>query len=291
MTMKIYNEPDGSTIIDGETGGEPRKVGLLVPKDPPNVFATLAETVPLLSDSEIRKVLDDPNRVNGRMLFGPDYTKDQNGRGACNGYAEAGLLERARVRKGLDRVKMSGDFAYCLMNGGSDSGSMLSDAMQLMLSDGICSEDTVKKHGLVHEYRKNRFPSECFEEAKRYKGLETYHIDTEQEILTALALGFDVCVAVQAGGSGSLDRYGIVQWGNGQGNHSVMIDDAVYDTQLGGYKFDHQNSWGTRWGDNGRSYLTWDRHFRTSVNVHRFYAVRSATDDPQGDNPPAPKGN
>lgn len=293
MTLKTYHEPGNSCpIIDGpesETGGEPRKLGLLLPKDFPNVCAKFADSVPLLDEATIRKILDDPNRKNGRNRFGPDWTKDQNGRGACQGYASAGCVERARVRRGLAHVKISGDFAYCLVNGGSDSGSHLAGGMQAAEHTGYCSEDTVNKHGLRHEYRKSQFPQECFQEASRFKGFEAYHADTKEELLTGLALDFDAVVAVQAGGSGGLDQYGICQWSNGSGNHAVLCDDVVYDTRLGDYKFDHQNSWGTRWGQQGRSYLTYERHFVQSIRVHRFYLIRSTMDDPQGDNPPQPK--
>lgn len=286
--IKEYHEPDGTQWLDGDTGGEPRKIGYLVPKSKPNLFTALGDAVKTLSVDEIRKIIDDPAYKSGRNLFPPDWTKDQNGRGACNGYAEAAALERNRVRRGQDHIRLSGDFAYSLMNGGQDRGSMLADGMRGMMQFGDCTEETVKKHGLVHEYRKNRFPQECFTEAARFKGFECYRLDTEAELYTALALGFDCVVAVQAGGSGGLDRNGIVQWGNGMGNHAVCVDGLVYDTQLGGFKVDMQNSWAIRWGDNGRCYLTFDRQLRVSIRTADFYATRSALDDPDGDNPPAP---
>lgn len=293
MTLKTYNEPnDPLPIIDGpddETGGEPRKLGLLIPDEPPKLYATLGDTIPLLDESEIRKILSDSNRMSGRKLFGPTVITDQDGRGACQGYAQAGVISRARARRGYVYEILSGDFAYAMVNGGRDGGSHLAEGWKSCEFNGTPTEATVQRLGLRHQYIKSRFPQECFEEAKRFKGFECYHIDTEQELLTACALGFDCVVAVQAGGSGSLDRYGIVGWGNGSGNHAVLVDDAVYDTQMGGWKFDMANSWSTRWGSQGRCYLTWGRQLSRSSSVHRFYAVRSTGDDPQGDNPPTPK--
>ena len=285
---KFYHENDGTFWINGDTGGEPRKLGLLLPKQRVTSFARFRDKVPVMDLAQIRKIIDDPARKNGRKRFGPEYTKNQNGRGACNGYAEAGAAERARVRRGLEHIKLSGDFAYSQMNGGRDQGSMLDDGMRNSMKVGICSEDLVRKHNLRWEYRADRFPKDCYEEAERFKNWECYSIETEQELYTALALDFDCVVAVQAGGRGGLDQYGIVQWGNGPGNHSVMTDDVVYDARLGGLKCDLQNSWDVTWGDQGRCYVTFERQLRQTVNCHGFYAVRSSIDDPQGENPPKP---
>lgn len=274
-----------------EAGGEARKLGLLAPEYPPEVYVRLRDAMPLLSESEIRRLVDDPSRIDGRKEFAEKYTKDQDGVGACNGYAVAGAVERARERKGLERIELSGDFAYALMNGGRDQGSHLAAAMKACEEVGYCSEELVRRHGLRHEYRLDRFPGECREEAKRFQGFEAYQVQSEQELYTALALKFPVVVAVHAAGDDSLDGYGVCNWGNGPGNHSVLCDGLVYDTQMGGFKCDHQNSWNTRWGDQGRSYLVFSRHFQQSIGIHSFFAIRSASDDPQGDNPPTPEEN
>lgn len=278
MTLPIIN-----------TGGEERKLGLLQPSSPPTLYQSLSDAVGVLSPEEIRKLVDDPKRVSGRKLFDEYWTKDQNGRGACQGYASAGAVERARVRRGLDHVALSGDWAYCLVNGGNDQGSHLEAGMKAAEKYGYCSQETVERLGLRHEYRRDKFPVECQQEATRFRGFECYAVKTEQELQTACALLFDVVVAVHAGGNDSLDKHGICNWGNGPGNHAVLVDDLIYDRELGGYKYDHQNSWSTAWGDNGRSYLTFDRHFKQSIGIHLFYAIRSTSDDPQGDNPPEPK--
>lgn len=292
MTLVTYHEPDGSVIIDGpesETGGEPRKLGLLLPKEPPMVFQDIADVMPMLEPNEIRKLIDDPDRKMGRNRFSDDIIKDQNGRGACQGYASAGALERARVLRGLEHVALSGDFAYALVNGGRDSGSHLGNGMKAGEQTGYCTEGLILAKGLRHEYRLSNFPQECRTEAARFKGFEGYHARTEQALYTGIALGFVAVVAVQAGGSGGLDQYELVQWGNGPGNHAVGADDLVYDTRLGDFKLDHFNSWGRRWGRSGRSYLNYKRHFQQSIGVHTFYLFRSTMDDPQGDNPPQPK--
>jgi hypothetical protein len=53
--------------------------------------------------------------------------------------------------------------------------------------------------------------------------------------------------------------------------------------------FDEFNSWGLRTGDQGYAWLTWRRHFASTVRYHRFNVCRTTTDDPQAVNPPAAK--
>lgn len=204
----------------------------------------------------------------------------------CQGYASAACVEKARWLSGQDFVALSGDFAYSLVNGGRDRGSQLSEGFMAASRTGYCPEDTP---GLVRwEYRKSRMPKAAFDAAARFRGISGYYCDNEQEFATALAYGFVGVVAVHVAGSYSrLDSYGVSRGGNGMGNHAVCVDDLVYDDALGDFKYDSPNSWKRSWGDNGRCFYTFDRHFQRTIKVHKFYVFPTSNQDPEGDNPPS----
>jgi hypothetical protein len=267
--------------------GEQRKLGLTADdREKAATFKVFADEYPVFDANEIRDRLQGRER-SARDVFGSDWIKDQDGIGACQGYASAACVERCRFEAGQVHVKLSGDFAYALVNGGVDRGSALSAGMRAAADVGYAPESTP---GLRrHEWRKSRMPQAAFQEAKRFKGLEGYRVRSELELASALVQNFYAVVAVHAARNyGSLDRYGISRGPNGRGNHAVCIDEVVYDAQAGVFKFDQPNSWGTRWGDGGRIFLTWERQLRTTNQYHAFYVFPSAIVDPD-QNIPTPK--
>ncbi|MAT51500.1 MAG: hypothetical protein CMK32_09990 [Porticoccaceae bacterium] len=263
------------------------KLGLRKPpKELPVTYAPLVGALPrLLTYDEIKARCESVDRRPSRDRWGPDTIKDQDGRGACQGYASAGMAERVRESSGQKRVVLSGDFSYSLANGGRDQGSALSRGFMAATQVGYAPEDTP---GLKRwEYRKSHMPQAAFAAASRFKGIDGFYCETQQEFFTALALGMIGVIAVHVAGAFSqLDNYGISQGGNGDGNHAVCADDLVYDRRLGGFKIDSPNSWKRTWGDNGRCYYTFERHLRRTIEVHKFYVFPILTQDPQGDNPP-----
>ena len=92
-------------------------------------------------------------------------------------------------------------------------------------------------------------------------------------------------IAVHVAGSfSSVDSNGRVPATDGVGNHSVSVDDLrEFNGEL---EFDMVNSWGRRFGQEGRGWVSWKRHLRTTSRNHAFYLIRSTIDDPQADNPP-----
>lgn len=282
-------------IISGKNGGLDSivgpegnliKLGLLAPDDSsPRVFASIESSPLMLTKEQIMAAVTlFKNRKTAREIFTPDWIKDQDGLGACQGYASAGATERAIVLRGGKHVKLSGDFAYSLVNGGRDNGSQLASGLIACQETGYAPEDTP---GLTRwEYRKNRMPAAAFEAAKRFRGFEGYEATTELGLYSGLARGFVGVIAVHVAGNYSrLDKYGISQGGNGPGNHAVCVDDLIWDASYGQFKIDSPGSWKTSWGDNGRCYFTFERHLKQTRNNHKFYLLRSASDDPLSDNP------
>jgi len=281
----IHNPGDELDCIVGPEGSL-IKLGLLLPDaDSPNVFASIESSPLMMTSEQIVAAVKMTNRKPAREIWGDDWIKDQDGIGACQGYASASAIERARWMRGLEHVKLSGDYAYALVNGGRDNGSQLANGLRACQESGYAPESTP---GLKRwEWRPTRIPAAAHQAAKRYRGFEGYVATTEAGLYSGLAQGFVGVIAVHVAGAYSrLDRHGISMGGNGVGNHAVCVDDLVYDAAFGGLKIDSPNSWKLSWGDRGRCYYTWDRHLRQTSRNHKIYLLRSASDDSQADNPP-----
>jgi len=258
-------------IIDGEEKG----TGLLLP--PVACFSTLPiweNRLPVWNEAEI---LDTARSglMDGRKLFGRDWIKDQKSHGSCNGFAGASALSRSRVRRGLDRVDLSGAYLYSLINGGQDRGSMLDDGMNTIQQRGIAPESLVAWDQI---YPRQYDRAKADAEAGKYKGWECYAVKTLPGLWTALAAGWDCVVAVHAG-----DNFmragvnGVVGVENGPGNHAVAADGVYYSDRAGQLVACGVNSWNTAYGVEGRMGLT-EAHFRQTMQHHVFYAIRSTTD-------------
>ena len=266
--------PDGNLI----------KLGLLAPSGPLPMMTQYEDVEGTLSDEELREMVTRSDRQIARERWDDKWIKDQDGRGACQGYGSASCVERVRDLGGQEFVELSGDAAYALVNGGRDRGSALSSGVKAAAEVGYPPASLVPRW----EYRKSRIPQKAWSEASRFRGFEPMRVSTERGLYSALARGFVGVIAVHVSGRFSqLDRNGISLGRNGTGNHAVCADDIVWDAGIGEYKIDSPNSWKVRWGDNGRCYYTFDRQLRRTIQTHSFYVFRSATEDPEGDNPPA----
>lgn len=255
-------------IIDAD--GNTRRLGSLLP--PPgfvSALPTFESEHPVWGDADIRRVIANSNRKPSRVVFDASWVKNQGSHGSCNGFAGASALSKARVKRGLKRLDLSGAFLYSLINGGRDNGSILSDGMEAVQTAGICPESLVG----VDQIYQHLQPANARTEAAKHKGLAAYPVQTKQGFRTALAAGFVVIVAVQAGPRfQTFNKNGIAYVDSGSGNHAVHVDDIL---NIGGTEvYDMQNSWGTRFGQNGRLYLTWES-FEQPFSNHVFYAIAS----------------
>lgn len=255
--------------------------GCLIPSKRPETLQAFADVVPILTKDEIGKILQNSKRKMGRNRFGPEFIGYQGNIGSCNGYAGAKALERVRVLHGHKWVKLSGEGLYAQINGGVDMGSGLDEGMHCLLDNGVPPEELVP----FFEYRKRKISDEAWKAASRFKALEAYRVDTEEELATGLALNYIGVVAVHAGGQfQKLDGDGVVYQTFGLPNHAVGTDDVrIFDNE---YQFDMFNSWSTDYGDNGRGWLTWKKHLSQSSKMAAFYLIRSVVRDDEGNNPP-----
>lgn len=256
-------------IVD--EGGEVRRLGsLTVPDGFVSSFKTFETEHPVWDDKDIRRAITDPNRRPRRTIFDRRWILDQKSHGSCNGFAGAGALSRARYLRGLtDGLLLSGAYLYSLINGGKDNGSALEAGMQALPVHGLPPGKLVT-WDMIYPHLQ---PPNAKAEALKHKGKQLWACQTKQGYRTAVAAGFPCIVAVHAGRNfQNLNQKGISGADNGKGNHAVLTDDMCL---VGGTEvFDMANSWNLGFGEDGRSYLTWDS-FEQTFGYHTFYAIGS----------------
>lgn len=242
------------------------------------------KAIPNLKDVGLPKVsLDDAieycksKLFFARNVFGPTWIGNQGQAGSCNGYAGAKALQRARVRRRLDFIKLSGEGLYGQINGNRDDGSQLVDGMVAIAETGVPTEELIPPRTAIYT---SKFPDSWKEVASHYKAEEPYALMDEWDLVSALVLGFDVVVAVHVGNNWTtMDSNHIIPYSPGPGNHAVGVDDIRYRGTR--FEFEHYGSWGTSVHDNGRAFLTWEGHLQSTRKNHGFYAIRSTIDDKQ----------
>lgn len=218
--------------------------------------------------------------IDRRGLFNmKDWAIDQKSHGSCVGFSSAAALMRLRVIEGMGFQRLSGAYTYSWINGGHDRGAIISESLTSLQNHGTCLETTV---GWDQIYR-DQIPATANAEAKRFKVLEAYRVDSFDHAVTALQLGFIVVYPVMVGNNFlRLDGNGVSGWDAGAGNHAVHADGCGV-LPNGQWYLDLPNSWGLSFGENGRTKTT-QRHW-DSVE-HDAYAIRAATTDPEESGPP-----
>jgi hypothetical protein len=265
--------PDGATV----------GTGLQIPVRLSDAFPLYESSGPMLTDAQIEDIAKS-GTARGRDRFDESWIGNQRDKGSCNGWAGAKVLQRARVRRGLPRVNLSGAYLYSLINGGRDNGSMLDDGMAAIQSRGVATEETVP-WDRIYPSQYDRAKADA--EAVKYKGFECYAVRTRAALFSALALGFDCVVAVHAdNGFMQVDADAVAGGGNGPGNHAVGADGIYWSPRRNRPVADGYNSWSLTYGVRGRMGLDWNAHFAPTTQYHQFFACRSTTDG--GDSfPPA----
>lgn len=262
--------------------GEERRLGCLSPilLGKPTLKAPLwADKKPTFTLEELKA-----RPVNRRAMFRQDWVKNQRSHGSCNGFSTAAAVTKTRVLHGQPRVDLSGAFAYSQMNGGRDNGSTLDDGMEVCQRIGIAPES----FGGWDRIWQRDYGQDAYEAAKRFKVEEAFVIDSDLELASAILCDYIPVVAVHVGsGFDSVGTDGVSRGGAGVGNHSIHLDGYKWSDSLNCLIYDNEGSWGSGWGDDGRIFLTWERHFRSCRQYHQFWAVRGVAEDPKDDeNPP-----
>lgn len=258
------------------SGGHRRILASLPPKKDFGGLKKFRDAAPLVPESDWKP-------IGRRALFpATTWVLDQDGIGSCVGNGSAGALRRARLLAGQADVELSPGALYAQINGGSDDGAVISDALTALQQIGTCS------YAMVGEepFYLNQLPPGWQQQAARFKIEQAYHCQDFNEICSALQLGFVVVYGIMVGNRfENFDQYGVAGHASGPGNHCMMADGMAILPD-GRTVLDNVNSWGATWGPwgNGRCYLD-EAHFENGDQPDAF-AIQAPIDDPQGAEPP-----
>jgi len=215
---------------------------------PPSISLKLGSTQPLpdIPESEWREFnyTDNPSF--------PVKIKDQGQSNGCNGHAAATCSEVARWIAGMPYEELSPWYIYANLCRGWDTGSSISDALQFLVSKGVCNS----KHVPYGTINPSRIKPDATTDAIKHR-IEIGHTLTSFRdlcISAQLRQPFNFSISVNTGFN-SLDKNGCPSNISGSHNHAVM--GGIGMKRVGGQWFIlWQNSWSIRWGMNGRAWLS-----------------------------------
>lgn len=227
-------------------------------------------TAPMISRSEWGKIITEI----GNDFYSPHLppVHDQDGIGQCNADATTGMGEYQRSAQGLPYIELSAADLYDRINGGSDRGSLLEDALGEMMKNGVGTAATC---GTLWKREMKRATAE---ERSRFKFLEVYLCPTFDHIMSALMSGFAVNSGILWYDNFNPDGDGFLPArGSGQpGGHSTMLYKPRMD-KSGKFGAASLNSWSEGWGIKG-CFATREEHYQ-SKQVGGWFAVRGIVDE------------
>jgi len=253
------------------------KLGHIPPKGKPRFAAPVLAPLPKSDWQEFDATTDTH----------PVAIKDQNGKGACNGFAAATSAEWARWLSGQTHVPLSGWFVYAILCNGVDRGSNIGDALDLLSKTGTCKDGSVT-YATINP---RRLTAEARAEATNYRIEIGETLPDFASIMTAVQFRRSGNFSIKAGpnfDASSLDAIGsdgVVGYSRGAGNHAVAFVPAAKKLANGDWAIKFQNSWGTKWGRAGFAWFT-ERHI-AGQSYFEAYSVVATTDTPDdASNPP-----
>ena len=244
-----------------------RRCGSMQSKPPADSgLVAFASAFPVWTLDECRKAIA-AKTWKAADLFPGEGEENQFSTSGCNGWALANTAWRAAYAGGNTKLtKRSGSYAYSLMNGGRDQGSMLYDAFQVGQEYGLPSL-TSCPWNLIYRNDTRRFDTE----AALFKVDAPLLIHSWDELITAWAGPFFTVVAVQVGRNFERLNGDVLGIDQGGGNHAVCQSD-VRVTDSGEIQAKIIMDWGLQHGVNGCGWLG-KEHVRQSMLGHQFYAI------------------
>ncbi len=174
-------------------------------------------------------------------------------------YALKTYLEKVDYDWDQDTIEhqFSPAYVYNQINGGRDQGSSISDALDLIVKQGVCTLATMPYNVQNYTVQPN---NEQRAEAAKYKSLSwgTISKGNIEEFKTQLAAGIPIVVGIPV--YNDFDRISANDPiydnadGNIKGYHAICL--VGYDDNKKAFKF--INSWGNRWGLNGYGYIAYN---------------------------------
>lgn len=202
--------------------------------------------------------------------------KDQDGVGACNAFTTIECTMSARKMAGLKPVNLSPGYLYGNINGGSDNGSLLEDALAWMTENGTCETTLV---GDLNWKLGRQKPAAAVTNAKQYRILESYLCPNFDALASALQQGFFINEGLLWYDNFTPDRDGwLPSAGRGKaGGHSLTGYGLAHRTLSNGtvqWGIRTRNHWGTQWGVGGNCIIP-ESLFGKAIGG--FWAVRAVS--------------
>lgn len=268
--LPIFTTPDGGVLPHANDGrGVYRALGVLPPKPDFGGFPKFSSAHAIIPRSQWKPISFAGHEVP---------IMDQGHYGSCVGHGAAGAFWKSWIVSGATPHEFSPCFIYGLGNGGRDFGMVISDALDILTNTGVCLASEVPE-GMIW---KQNFPASAMATAKRFKVAKAYHASTFDEICTGLQLGFIPVYGIYVGNDfGNLDSEGVAPAHRWTANH-CMYGDELTRLPSGRWVIRDNNSWTTRFGNQGRCYLTED-HFGADSDA---FLIQSVGEDPQETNMP-----
>ena len=181
---------------------------------------------------------------------------DQGRQGSCVGWATAYALksyhEKVEMGWSLNTAAhlFSPAFVYNQINGGRDQGSYIHEALDLAVSKGIATLETMPYSDTDYLTQPS---ATALAEGATFKADSWYRVNDTSQIKAALVNRKPVVAGIQVYPqlmelSGSNSVYNTAT-GQNQGGHAVTI--VGYDDERYGGAFKVINSWSSNWGDGG----------------------------------------
>lgn len=183
----------------------------------------------------------------------PEYVIDQGQTSSCVGASAAAAAGKTLEAGGKPFELQSGPFIYAPINGGRDSGAYIDAALQTLQKNGTVPARLFDYKDGLYTWQ---IPASVKAEGLKHQLTVGYILDTEDELATAIQMGFvcqaGVCV------DGYFERFdanGLSSAKNRSANHSIHLDGMKKIN--GEWVYHMPNTWGHRWGpfNNGSCYL------------------------------------
>lgn len=202
---------------------------------------------------------------------------DQNGHGACVGYASTSIAMVLCDRMGFTYEPLSADFLYTLINGGVDAGANGGDAIQAMIETGIAPARLVPGRPIRPAgYSKDAVAAAA---AYRLRPDGAIPLTSFDEVVTAVIERWQILFDVQASGAYNTGPDGTVRYCGRYTNHEQSAGEGLRIVN-GQAQVLGRNSWNTAWGQNGFGWFT-ESHFEASNSTFAVKFMAANPNDPR----------
>lgn len=262
----------------------PRIGGYAIDKEDRAFLRSIVREMPLACRSFSVPDMVDPWKID------PDLnpTEDQLQIGACQGNSPSDCVEFCAHIETGSVVQISRMFCYLgsqKMDGISgDNGSTLSGGTKLLKDVGACLESVFP---YPQSYPRNGWkaiPQAAWDEAKKFKMNGAIDIKEVGEIRQFIGSGGGLIQIGIPWYSGLEPQNGFITQfapGSNYGGHAVCFagyvpDEVVKRKSSAGYWLILKNSWGKRWGINGRAYVSVEA--AAAMLKHKFTVMVGRSD-------------